>query len=78
MLSGCSKNTVFVQKEVAVLLPEALLIDPCEPVSAGDTVRSLIRGYVKNTGCVGEYRILLKKQREYTQRVGELYNDGDK
>ena len=63
-----------MQKEVPVLLPKVLLIDPCEPVSAGDTVRSLAKAYVKNTSCVGEYIILLRKQREYTKRVGELYN----
>lgn len=74
LLSGCFPNTVYVQKEVPVLLPSSLLIDPCEPVSAGDTVGSLAKAYVKNTSCVGEYIILLRKQREYTERVGELYN----
>ena len=73
-ISGCSTNPVFVQKEVVISIPSSLLVDPCEPVSAGDTVRSLAKAYVKNTSCVGEYIILLRKQREYTERVGELYN----
>ena len=63
-----------MQKEVPVRFPSSLLVDPCEPVSAGDTVGSLAKAYVKNTSCVGEYIILLRKQREYTERAGELYN----
>ena len=74
LLSGCFPNTVYVQKEVPVRLPSSLLVDPCDPVSAGDTVESLAKAYVKNTSCVGEYIILLRKQREYTERVGGIYN----
>ena len=76
-MSGCFPNTVYVQKEVPVLLPSSLLVNPCEPVSAGDTVRSLAKAYVKNTSCVGEYIILLRKQREYTEKVRELFKDGN-
>lgn len=59
------------------MLPDSLLVDPCEPVSAGDTVRSLARGYVKNTGCIREYKLLLEKQRKHKTEVEELFKDGN-
>jgi hypothetical protein len=43
ILSGCSPKYVYVQKEVLVTIPESLLVDPCEAIGAGDTVRSLAR-----------------------------------
>lgn len=55
------------------MTPDSLLVDPCEAVSAGDTVRSLAKGYVANTNCVGQYKNLLSKQREYKEKVQNLY-----
>lgn len=40
-----------------VPLPDSLVQHPCEVVGPGDTVDDLIRGYVLNTSCVGEYKI---------------------
>lgn len=76
-LSGCSSKTVVTEvKEVVVPTPESLLVDPCEPKGAGYTVRSLASGYVSNTSCLGQYRLLLIKQRKYNEEMVELYKDG--
>ena len=56
--------------------PESLLIDPCEPLGAGDTRRSLAKGYVANTSCLGQYKLLLEKQRRHKKEMMELYKDG--
>ena len=64
-------------KEVPVLTPDTLLVDPCEAVGAGDTVRTLAKGYIKNTGCVWEYRLLLEKHRKYKNQIEDLFEDGN-
>lgn len=66
-----------MQKEVPVLVPDTLLVDPCEATGAGDTVKSLAKGYVKNTGCIREYRLLLEKQRKHKTMTEELFKDGN-
>lgn len=75
---GCSPKVVYLQKEVAVLTPDSLMVDPCEPVGAGETVRSLARGYVKNTGCIREYKLLLDKQRKFKLEAESIYNGNTK
>lgn len=55
-------------------MPNNLLINPCDAVSAEDTVRSLAKGYVKNTSCVFDYELLLGKQRKWTEQQKELHN----
>ena len=73
-LLGCSSKTVVTEvKEVNVPTPESLLVDPCEPKGAGYTVHSLVRGYVSNTSCIGQYRLLLIKQRKYREEVMKVY-----
>ena len=57
------------------MMPNSLMVDPCGITKAGDTVRSLSVGYVKNTSCVFDYQLLLKKQREWTSSQRELYKD---
>ena len=75
-LSGCSSKTVVTEvKEVNVPIPESLLVDPCEPKGAGYTVASLARGYVSNTSCIGQYRLLLIKQRKYREGVMKVYGN---
>lgn len=56
-------------------MPDSLLVDPCEAIEAGETVRSLAKGYVTNTSCVGQYMLLLDKQREYKTNIEKLYGD---
>lgn len=58
-----------------VLTPDNLLVDPCVPIGAGETVRSLVKGYVKNTSCIGEYQLLLEKQRKHKLSMEKLYVD---
>ena len=73
-LSGCSSKIVVTEvKEVPVLTPSSLMVDPCEPKGAGYTVRSLASGYVSNTSCLGQYRLLLIKQRKYREEVLRVY-----
>lgn len=57
-----------------MFLPDSLTQDPCGAIKAGDTVRSLAKGYVKNTGCVFDYRLLLEKQRKWAKEQRDLYN----
>ena len=67
-------SVVYQSRDVLVLTPDSLLIDPCEATAAGDTVRTLAKGYVANTNCIGQYKSLLKKQREHKSKVEALYN----
>lgn len=55
-------------------MPDNLLQPPCGAIKSGDTLRSLAKGYVKNTGCVFDYQLLLKKQREWNTQQGKLYD----
>ena len=73
LLSACSTKVVTEVKGVPVPIPESLLVDPCEPKGAGYTVRSLASGYVSNTSCIGQYRLLLIKQRKYREEVLTVY-----
>ncbi|MCY1416334.1 hypothetical protein D9M71_318390 [compost metagenome] len=57
-----------------MFLPNSLLQDPCKPVEAGESVRSLAKGYVKNTSCIFDYQLLLEKQRSWTEQQKALYN----
>ena len=54
-------------------MPDSLLVDPCEAIEAGETVRSLAKSYVTNTSCVGQYILLLDKQRKYKTEIEGLY-----
>lgn len=56
------------------MMPDSLMVDPCGVVAAGDTVRSLSIGYVKNTACVFDYKLLLEKQRKWKSEQGKIYD----
>jgi hypothetical protein len=58
-----------------VFVPDSLMQDPCTPIKAGDTLRSLAKGYVTNTGCVFDYQLLLKKQRDWKTRQEGLFKN---
>lgn len=62
-----------MQKEIIVTTPDALLVDPCNVIGAGDTVRSLAKGYVVSVSCVREYQLLLDKQRRHKQEMELIY-----
>lgn len=55
-------------------MPNNLLVNPCGAVSAEDTVRSLAKGYVKNTFCVFDYELLLDKQRKWVKEQKDLHD----
>lgn len=77
-LSSCSQIVVKeVTKEIPVLLPEALLEHPCAIVGAGVSLGSLTKGYLHNTSCVGDYYLLIEKQREWTNEVRKIYGLGN-
>jgi len=63
-----------VYKNNLHLTPDSLLVDPCEAKEAGWSVRSLAKGYIENTSCIGKYKLLLEKQRKHKQQIVELYN----
>lgn len=71
---GCSQKVVKEYVEKPVLTPDSLLVDPCEAIGAGDTVRSLAKGYISNTSCIGEYKLLLNKQRKHKVEMETIYN----
>lgn len=54
-------------------MPQSLLISPCEGIEAGETVRSLAKGYVVNTSCLAQHKLLLQKQLEYKKSMEKLY-----
>lgn len=58
-----------------MFLPDNLMQDPCGAFKAGGTVRSLAKGYVANTGCIFDYQLLLKKQREWKVKQEGLFKD---
>jgi hypothetical protein len=58
-----------------VFPPDNLMQDPCGAIKAGDTVRSLAKGYVANTGCVFDYKLLLEKQRKWKAEQQGLFKD---
>jgi len=74
-LSACSPKVVTVVKEVIVTNPDSLLVDPCNVIGAGDTVRSLAKGYVVSVSCVREYQLLLEKQRRHKAEVSKIYDN---
>lgn len=56
-------------------MPQSLLISPCNGIEAGDTVRSLAEGYVTNTSCLAQHKLLLEKQKDYKQSMERLYGN---
>lgn len=55
--------------------PDSLLVDPCNVIGAGDTVRSLAKGYVVSVSCVREYQLLLEKQRRHKKEMEKVYDN---
>ena len=76
IFSGCStKPTEVRYRDKVHVMPDRLLVDPCEAIEAGETLRSLAKGYVTNTSCVGKYMLLLEKQRKYKAEIEAVYNE---
>jgi len=58
-----------------VTTPDSLLVDPCNVIGAGDTIRSLAKGYVVSVSCVREYQLLLEKQRRHRDEMRKIYGN---
>lgn len=56
-------------------MPDNLLQSPCGAIKSGDSLRSLAKGYVKNTGCIFDYELLLEKQNKWQTQQKELFKD---
>lgn len=77
-LSSCSQIVVKeVTKEIPVLLPDTLMEHPCTVIGAGVSLGGLTKGYLQNTACVGDYYLLIEKQREWTDEVKKIYGIGN-
>ena len=61
--------------EVPAPLPSHFLVKPCHPVGVGNTVGSLAKAYVENTGCVGKYEIVIDSIEEYNETIKEMNSD---
>ena len=52
-------------------MPDSLISFPCQVVGAGYTEESLVKGYVHNTTCVGEYQSVMEGINNYNQTLKE-------
>ena len=62
------------EKIAPVPIPDSLFYYPCDPVAPGKTKSSLARAYVKNTTCIGEYKITIDGIKEYNDKLKQLKN----
>ena len=73
VLSSCSTKPIKTTREVAVLPPEALLVNPCDNTKAGETVESLAYAYIDQSGCIKKYKTTLQTLREWREAKSKLY-----
>ena len=74
ILSACSQRVIIKKEEVAVLPPDNLLIFPCNTSEAGETVRSLAKGYIENKSCVNKYKQSLDSLKRWKVEQEKIYN----
>lgn len=55
------------------MLPDTMMVSPCDKVSAGKTVESLAQGYITNTKCLDAHKKLLEQQRQYKKQIEDKY-----
>ena len=55
------------------MLPDTLMVAPCEAISAGKSVQSLTEGYIHNTTCLYTHQKLLEQQRQYKKQIEDKY-----
>ena len=75
LLQACSTKVVVEYRDRVHVMPDNLLVSPCNGLPAGDSVRSLARGYVGNTTCLKQHILLLEKQQKYKTEMERLYGD---
>lgn len=56
-------------------IPSSLIKHPCQPVGAGDTVKSLQKGYIENLYCIGKYKGVVNSIESYNQNIEGLRDD---
>lgn len=67
----------MVTKTVYEYPPKEILIHPCHKIDAGDTVKTLAKGYVHNTICLDKYKDVVegierwKLEREQRQSTND-------
>jgi len=69
---------VYKTQEVNLYTPDSFLVDPCKVTPAGETVRTLARGYISNTSCLKQYQLLIQKQRDWKKSQIDLHEKKDK
>lgn len=74
---GCSNSPIIVQEEKAVLPGDNLLADPCKAIEAGDTVRTLAKGYIHNTDCVYKFATKLEDLRTWKLEQERVYQNNN-
>lgn len=59
------------------MIPDSLLVHPCDVTDAGSTPRTLAKAYVANNSCIGDYKVLVEKQKSWKKAQVELYKPKD-
>lgn len=57
--------------EVPAPIRDELIYHPCDPIGPGETVKDLSIAYVKNVGCIGEYRGVIDGIKIYNNKIKE-------
>lgn len=67
-LSGCNTNKTITKTKIEYkYIPSEILVVDCQAIRAGDTVRSLAKGYVNNTKCLQAHQKLIEGLKIYTK-----------
>lgn len=74
MLSGCFQTTVKEYVEVNAPIPDELIYNPCDPIGPGNTHTEIYISYVKNVGCIGEYKGVVEGLETYNNKIKEGIN----
>lgn len=77
LLSGCS-TTQIITKETPVLVPDSMLVSPCDITASGETVRTLATAKVSDANCIKKHKQVLDSLRVWKQKQQELYKDKNK
>lgn len=60
-LTGCSNTKpITITKIEYKYIPSSLLYIDCQAIGAGETVRSLVTGYINNTTCLNAHMRLIE------------------
>ncbi len=71
-LTACSPKYIYKDRVVLVTPEDSLLLSPCQAKEAGETVRTLAKGYVHNTKCIEKYEVTLQAIRDWKVKQESL------